>query len=108
LLNPALKATLQGVSSDGSPPSGQVARNDLHNSPSTPVTGAPLAQSDERPAQEESAKTKSLSTSSPNHHELEQLKHQLEKHECTLKKHDKEERVRENRQYRLVLYGLKK
>ncbi len=81
--NPALQATLRRASSNKSLPK-QLDDQDLppttatacSTSPSTPVT-RPHASSDERPAQQESADSQTPSTSSPNDHELKQLKQQL-------------------------------
>ncbi len=114
--NPALKATLRRASSTQSL-SKQSGDQDLpptistacSTSPFTPVTQSPHALSDERPAQQESAKYQSPSRSSPNEQELKQLKQQLDRHDRLLKRHDEilEERERQDRQCALVLYGLK-
>ncbi len=114
--NPALKATLRRASSNESLPK-QSGDQDLpptistacSTSPSTPVTRSPHAFSDERPAQQESAKCQLPSSSSPNEQELKQLKQQLDRHDRTLKRHDDilEERERQDRQCALVLHGLK-
>jgi len=114
--NPAPKATLRRASSNESLPK-QSGDQDLppttstacSTSPSTPVTRSPHAFSDERPAQQESADSQTPSTSSPNDHELKQLKQQLGRHARTLKRHDEilEKGERQTRQCGLVLYGLK-
>ena len=93
--NPALKATLRRASSTQSL-SKQSGDQDLpptistacSTSPFTPVTQSPHALSDERPAQQESAKYQSPSRSSPNEQELKQLKQQLDRHDRLLKRHD--------------------
>ncbi|KAA6420999.1 MAG: hypothetical protein FRX49_09138 [Trebouxia sp. A1-2] len=114
--NPALKATLRRASSTESipklsgdqdfPPTISTA---CSTSPSTPVTRSPQAFLDEKPAQQESTEQQSPSSSPPNEQEFKQLKQQLDSHDRRIKRHEKilEERKRQDRQYALVLYGLK-